>query len=96
MHPPGTPRLAAFISSNDSFTILRGFGRMHCRILLRLQMELMHLEKELDTLDAMDYNNPLVDYRLRSSNDQQSSARQEELSIKIRLKLLEYGESSIT
>ncbi|KAK4215345.1 hypothetical protein QBC37DRAFT_419460 [Rhypophila decipiens] len=39
-------------SSNDDFLVLRRFDRVHCRLLLMLQDQVVELESELDALDA--------------------------------------------
>jgi len=45
------PRLAAFQSSEASWSIYRGFSYLHARVILELQEELRALEQELDEID---------------------------------------------
>jgi hypothetical protein len=50
----GYPRLAAFMSSETTFGVYRGFGYLHSRLLLDRQQEVIALETELDELDEID------------------------------------------
>jgi hypothetical protein len=52
--PHGYPRLAAFLSSETSFSLYRGFSYAHSRVLLDLQAQITQLERELDRLDFLD------------------------------------------
>ncbi|KAF2490117.1 hypothetical protein BU16DRAFT_553300 [Lophium mytilinum] len=49
--PVGYPRVAAFQSSEPSFSLYRCFGYLHSRVLLELQDELVVLESNLADLD---------------------------------------------
>lgn len=63
----GYPRLAAFLSSETSFSLYRGFSYAHSRVLLDLQAQITQLERELDRLDLFDSENgDDGDRRLRS------------------------------
>jgi len=53
--PNGYPRLAAFLSSDNSFSCYRGFGYLHARVLLGLQDKIVALERELDQKDEDDF-----------------------------------------
>jgi hypothetical protein len=56
-YPSGYPRLAAFQSSESSFSVYRSFDYLHSRVILEMQDELRTLEDNLGRLDAID-NNP--------------------------------------
>jgi hypothetical protein len=95
--PKGYPRLAAFLSSEHSFSIYRGFGYLHSRVLLGLQDQIVSLERELDQKDSFDQQNGLT-LRLQSrARDERESCRdgeerpRERILDDIRKKLLEYG-----
>jgi hypothetical protein len=99
--PEGYPRLAAFLSSEDSFSIYRGFGYLHSRVLLNLQDQIVFLERELDQKDSFDQQNSLT-LRLRSrARDERESRRdgeerpRERILEEIRRKLVEYGSSFV-
>ncbi|KAF2492985.1 hypothetical protein BU16DRAFT_620278 [Lophium mytilinum] len=47
----GYPRLSAFMNSDRDFVTFRYFGRLHARILLQKQDEIIELEERLDELD---------------------------------------------
>ncbi|KAF2470786.1 uncharacterized protein BDR25DRAFT_32466 [Lindgomyces ingoldianus] len=49
--PKGYPNLAAFLDSDEGFTIYRRFGYLQSRLLLHKQEELRRLEKRLDRMD---------------------------------------------
>ncbi|KAF2138996.1 uncharacterized protein K452DRAFT_79309 [Aplosporella prunicola CBS 121167] len=65
-YPLGYPRLAAFQTSDPSFSIYRGFGYLHSRVLLDLQYELSELEEELEERDSYDGQIEDTARRLRS------------------------------
>jgi hypothetical protein len=54
----GYPLLAAFQSSESSFSIYRSFDYLHSRVVLDLQDELRELEEGLSKLDKQDYAQP--------------------------------------
>jgi hypothetical protein len=96
--PNGYPRLAAFLASESSFALFRGFNYLHTRLLLEKQYEISRLEQELDELDRTDDTTDMGKKRLgnrdldnrRARNDEYRS-RQEILD-EIHRKLLEYDE----
>jgi hypothetical protein len=49
--PAGYPRLAAFLDSDDCFSVYRRFGFLQSRLLLNKQDKLRQLEEALDSLD---------------------------------------------
>ncbi|OIW24413.1 hypothetical protein CONLIGDRAFT_565921, partial [Coniochaeta ligniaria NRRL 30616] len=49
--PRGYPSLSAFLHSDRDFAMFRSFGRLHARVLLHKQDELVQLEQRLDQLD---------------------------------------------
>jgi len=53
-YPRGYPRLASFLSSECNFSLYRGFGYLHSRVLLGLQDDIVILERELEELDNED------------------------------------------
>jgi hypothetical protein len=93
----GYSRLAAFESSEPSFSLYRGFGYLHSRVLLELQDEIRILERDLDDLDKMDHENKnyrrlksrAVDIRDAKREGQQITRRT--LIAEIRDKLVQYG-----
>lgn len=50
-HPKGYPSIAAFLDSDDGFSIYRRFGYLQSRILLHRQGELSVLEEELQAIE---------------------------------------------
>lgn len=48
----GYKEFARYISSGDDFLALRRFDRVHSRLLLVLQDQVVELESELDAIDA--------------------------------------------
>ncbi|OCL11250.1 hypothetical protein AOQ84DRAFT_287629, partial [Glonium stellatum] len=96
--PAGYSRLAAFESSEPSFSLYRGFGYLHSRVLLELQDEIRTLESELNDLDEMDYENKNY-RRLKSRTADIRDAKREgekrtrrTLIAEIREKLVRYDE----
>ncbi|KAK4220387.1 hypothetical protein QBC37DRAFT_367395 [Rhypophila decipiens] len=49
--PRGYPSLSAFLSSDREFAMFRSFKRLHARLVLHKQDELVQLEEHLDSLD---------------------------------------------
>jgi hypothetical protein len=60
-YPKGYPLLAAFQSSEPSFSIYRSFDYLHARVILNMQDELRVLEKRLGDLDNNDSNSSSED-----------------------------------
>lgn len=96
--PNGYPKLAAFLSSEQNFSLYRGFGYLHSRVLLDLQDELSTLEKELDTIDTFDSANGhglrLNSRRVDQKNAQNSGVERSRRHIlsDVRKKLVDYDE----
>jgi hypothetical protein len=92
-HPDGWPRLAAFQNSADRFLIFRRFGLMHCRQLLRLQIEITELEKRILELDRKDAAvGSETGYRLRTVERRVGwDSEQQDLSEQLVAKLQIYG-----
>ncbi|KAI9705701.1 MAG: hypothetical protein M1820_005111 [Bogoriella megaspora] len=94
--PDGYPRVAAFLSSDQNFTLYRGFSYLHSRVLLQLQEEVATLERELDSRDKEDESNGHGD-RLACFEQDVAESEDEErprhvIISDIRKKLLEYDE----
>jgi hypothetical protein len=90
--PKGFPRLSALVSSDNDFTIFRGFKRLHARILLQLEVEISELLKALDKLDKEDYADRAMRYRLtKTKHDKNWDSTQHDLLGQLREKLKEYG-----
>ncbi|KAI4152805.1 MAG: hypothetical protein LQ340_002702 [Diploschistes diacapsis] len=52
---PGYPRLAALLSSDRSLCVFKQFSRLHTRVLLHKQDEILELQEQLDDLDRNEY-----------------------------------------
>lgn len=52
----GYPKLAAYLDSDDQFSVYWRFGYLHSRLLLHKQDELRGLEDRLQILDNLDLN----------------------------------------
>lgn len=52
--PQGYPRLAAFLDSDEGFSIYRRFGYVSSRLILGKQEEMQRLEKDLLDMDEED------------------------------------------
>lgn len=94
--PEGYPRLAAFLSSDQNFTLYRGFSYLHSRVLLDLQEDIACLERELDRRDKEDEANG-ERRRLRCVDQDRAKGRNEdrprqEILADIKSKLIEYGQ----
>ncbi|UPX20962.1 uncharacterized protein EKO05_0011169 [Ascochyta rabiei] len=87
-YPEGYPRLAAFQSSESSFSIYRSFGYLHSRVILSMQNELHELEDNLKDLDNADL---LVNKKLLTSC-QKAGAKRATLLSTIGEKLVRYDE----
>jgi hypothetical protein len=77
-YPKGYPLLAAFQSSEPSFSIYRSFDYLHARVILNMQDELRVLEKRLGDLDNKDSNSLSEEtnkcVRSRDSDDRRARA----------------------
>jgi hypothetical protein len=99
--PNGFPRLAAFQSSEASFSLYRSFSYLHSRILLDLQDEIRELEQELDDKDwdAHDDNPDRLRSReidLAAPPEDGNERTSRVILGEIKAKLLEYGASITT
>ncbi|PMD40256.1 hypothetical protein L207DRAFT_582474 [Hyaloscypha variabilis F] len=88
--PPGYPRLAALLSSDENFSLYRRFSYLHARLLLYKQDELRELEADLDHLDAIDENEDPSLLRSREKDDA-LSGRRRKLMLAIEEKFGEYA-----
>jgi hypothetical protein len=90
-HARGYPNLAAFLDSDDGFTIYRRFGYLQARVLLDKQEELRILEKNLEKMDKDLLKDD--DERLCTRDTVGADAkRHRELLSTIEEKLRSYGE----
>lgn len=93
--PPGYSQLAAFLSSERSFSIYRGFDYLHSRVILNLQAEIVALERELDDKDELDQANgrtAILQNRTKDIKSSQGEERpRERILDEIRQKLVQYG-----
>jgi hypothetical protein len=84
----GYPRLAAFQSSEGSFSIYRSFDYLHSRVILTRQEELRDLESQLNILDGQDSKkNPR-----RLSSGRKAGPERTKLLSTIGDKLVEYDD----
>ncbi|KAF2113488.1 hypothetical protein BDV96DRAFT_579200 [Lophiotrema nucula] len=99
-YPSGYPLTAAFLSSEPSFSIYRGYNYLYSRVLLELQDEIRLLEKQLVNLDkkhAQENENRLTSRRIdlreaKKHPRQDGGMERAELIEAIRVKLINYGE----
>lgn len=96
--PNGYPRLAAFQASDDAFSLYRGFGYLHSRIILGLQAEITALEEDLKAMDDWDWQQEgRRDYLKSRAKDLADvdeggyEGSRPEILDKLRTKLIEYG-----
>ncbi|KAI9814189.1 MAG: hypothetical protein M1827_003355 [Pycnora praestabilis] len=96
--PDGYPKLAAFSASDQNFKIYRGFNYLHARLLLYQQDEITRLEKDLDEMDKDDFEDEDEQYKIclrsRDKDDARAGQPRRELLMKIKEKLMEYGNLS--
>jgi hypothetical protein len=59
----GYPDFCKFMASDNDFFLLRRFGELNSRVLLKMQFEIMKLEKALNSLDQEIMNDPDPDKR---------------------------------
>lgn len=87
--PRGYPSLAAFLTSDDNFTMFRCFSRLHARLLLHKQDELAELEQRLDQLDQDESRtNP---YLLTTNRRRGVNTDRQKLFTEIEERLKEYS-----
>ena len=94
--PNGFPKLAALQSSEENFSIYRGFSYLHSRILLDLQDEITSLEQELDDIDWDDHDEEPARLKSRDFDNNQpdgeGAPRSRRVILReIKAKLMEYG-----
>jgi len=94
--PNGFPKLAAFQSSEQNFSLYRAFSYLHSRILLDLQDEITSLEQELDEIDWDDHDEDRTRLMSRDFDkaqpDGEGAPRSRRVVLReIKAKLMEYG-----
>lgn len=90
-HPEGYPQLAAFINSDENFSMCRRFGFLHQRVLLYRQDELRDLEDQLIRLDDEDKDDAPKALKSRKLDDVREGSYRKGLIQQIDDKLKEYG-----
>jgi hypothetical protein len=91
--PAGYPRLAAFLDSDDCFSVYRRFGFLQSRLLLNKQDKLRELEEALDGLDQQEAAADATRPKTRDI-DEEYSERRERLLNAIEVEYTSYGKSS--
>ena len=97
----GYPHLAAFTSSETGFSIYRGFGYLHSRVLLQMQDELRCLEEGLAELDnRIDVSEDRRKLTCREFDSHQARrenkpSEHEQIMSNIKEKLVQYGTNNI-
>lgn len=97
-YPKGYPLLAAFQSSEPSWSIYRAFNYLHSRVILNLQDELRVLEEQLYKLDRIDDENGDTarlgsrSKELREAKNNKTESKRLVLLATIREKLVHYDE----
>ncbi|KAH7110735.1 hypothetical protein EDB81DRAFT_849146 [Dactylonectria macrodidyma] len=86
--PRGYPSLSAFLSSDRDFTMFRCFARLHVRLLLHKQDELVELEQQLDQLDRS--QSETSPYLLTTNRRRDANAERQALLELVEGKLKEY------
>jgi len=89
-HPEGYPQLAAFMNSDENFSICRRFGFLHQRVLLYRQDELRALEDRLIRLDDEDAEDDPKLLKSRKLDDVKEGSLRRGLIQEIDEKLEEY------
>ena len=91
----GYPKVAGFMDCDRSLLIFRKFGWLHLRSLLSLQDEVVELESKLRRLDQWEFaNGDFKNLLSRRRDAQQTDSVRQELFLKIKTKLAEYGRTS--
>lgn len=88
----GIPRLAKLHDSDDSFRIIRRFGPITFRLLLRKMMEIIKLQEQLHRLDKKNDANESLNHRLHSVEDVESDPEKAEVLHELDLKIPVYCE----
>ena len=88
---PGYGKAAAIMETDPSFLIFRKFGWLRNSVLLDLQDELQSLESNLIKHSNLEEDDTLL--KSRKSNYESMNSR-EELIVKIKEKLKEYGKQA--
>jgi hypothetical protein len=86
----GYPRLAAFLTLDKNFAIVRCFNTLHMRVLLDYQDRLAELEEQLNDCD----DNEGVQLNL-CSRRQDSNPRRREILDRLKQELKDYGTGQI-
>lgn len=95
--PRGYPRMAAFLDSDDCFSVYRRFGFLHARLLLHKQDELRVLEEDLRDMDDRDAGKKATkDFLMSRAKDDlrrdlPENLKRKTLLAEIEKKTLEYG-----
>ena len=91
-YPEGFPKLAAFISCDDSLAMHRSFKCCHNRVLVQLEVQITELEKKLYILDKEDAADPDRIHRLQWTEHEEGwDPAQVKLIDELKSKLKEYG-----
>jgi len=88
----GIPRLAKLHDSVDSFRMVRRFGPIAFRIILRKMMEILELQEELHRLDLKNDADESLNHRLHSIEDSESDPEKAKVLDKLEIKILAYCE----
>ncbi|MCJ1424271.1 hypothetical protein MMC29_002158 [Sticta canariensis] len=67
-HPNGYPRLAAFVTADPAFAVVRGFKNLHARNILMKQDRLSELEIQLNDVDAKEDTQLFLSSRRHDQN----------------------------
>ncbi|OCL06508.1 hypothetical protein AOQ84DRAFT_410867, partial [Glonium stellatum] len=75
--PKGYPNLAAFLDSDENFTVYRRFGYLQARLLLDKQDDMRKLEEKLDEMDREDEGIQSKRLITRDLKQQEAESRRE-------------------
>ena len=88
----GRPRLAKVLDSEDNHCMHRKYGPWISRVLVRKEVELFHLTKELQALDEEDELDPGMRYRLQTvEHYEEWDQKQRQLEDKFEARWISYG-----
>ena len=87
----GYPNCAALLNSDESFAIVRKFGRLNRRVLLHYEIKLTDMEKRLDELDRKDAADPKLKLRLGGYQVDGDAGEKDEMIAEIQKTLQEYS-----